>query len=561
MKQEMKRETLINVNAHHLSLGFNLREPRANKCTQVYAVVRYGKGKHLKFPLGKINSWDWDGTKEIPIFREGMNAQDGANSLEVLQHINRFRFGFYNYYHYLCTVGALQTTTEELRKELNARTAAAPQTIIISEPIAFSIGMNKPKKQNLVHRGGTKKATTMIKKAFEDYQRQRTLAEGTLKTYKQYVEVFCDYCKEKGDSLKKRLSQSGIEEYQQFLIDRGDSNNTVNRKTECIVRLVNGILNKSKLGLTNINTARLNVRKKEAEEKVRRPLSQDEVRKLQECQGLKPRQREWADLFLLQIYCGVRASDLHRLFDYTKHKVTEKEGKKLMTIKTTKSQEKQKAQIIVTPQMQDLLNRYSGGFRHVKFGNVGFDKLYNENIKRFAKQAGLDKIETFVEDGKQTTAPLHTIISSHFARYTFVHQKIAEGYTPEQIAPLTGHADGTQIRTIYGVLDDEERNDRMFETIANVEGRKVTEQTKTVTLDEIKVYQDVLRFFGCPYEDFKNLTTSEDLFSLIVERYEIPLKNEYTRRQLKEVYNTKNWPEQDKILKILFAMEDRIDGK
>jgi hypothetical protein len=56
---------LINVNA--VSLNFNLREPKGNKATNVYAVIRLGSIQ-LKLPTKcKVNSWQWDKKKQMPI--------------------------------------------------------------------------------------------------------------------------------------------------------------------------------------------------------------------------------------------------------------------------------------------------------------------------------------------------------------------------------------------------------------------------------------------------------------------------------------------------------------
>ena len=59
-------EQLINVN--NLSFNFNLREPKGNKATNVYAIIRLGRIQ-LKLPtMCKVNSWQWDKKKQMPIF-------------------------------------------------------------------------------------------------------------------------------------------------------------------------------------------------------------------------------------------------------------------------------------------------------------------------------------------------------------------------------------------------------------------------------------------------------------------------------------------------------------
>lgn len=558
----MKEKELINVSASQMSLGFNLREPKANKSTQVYAVVRLGCGKHLKFCMGKLNTWEWDAQREIPIFRERMNPKDRANAMNVFRRISVFRFGYYDFFSYLCDVCAVRLTADEIRKELNNRTTVTSQTITISNVGKITTTNMNRGAENLVHRGGHKRATTIIKKAFLDYQKRKTLSEGSVREYSRFVKYFCDYCKEKGDSIK-RLSQAGIEEYQEYLMKKGESNNQVNRKCKGIERVVNnGILNKAKLGLTNISTATLHVEKKDKEDEVRRPLTDAEVSKLEQCKGLKPKLREWSDLFLLQIYCGCRNSDLHRFFDATKHRTDEIDGETIISFKTTKSQEKLTQHVRVTPKIEAILNRYSGGFQFVKF-NVkrnAFNKMHTTNIRRFAQQAGLVSTERFIRDGKQVTAPLYEVIAGHFGRYTFVHKNIAVGYTPDEVAPMTGHKDGKQIREVYGVLDHNERTTQVISTIKRVAGRNAQTQANTKALDQVKEYQDVLRFFGCPYDDFRDITDIEELIRLIVTRYEIPLTTgfDYTKERLKQVYNNRNWEEQDRIHEVLYEMHTKL---
>jgi hypothetical protein len=49
------------------SLNFNLREPNKNKSTNIYAVIKINK-KQIKIATElKINSWQWDKKKQIPI--------------------------------------------------------------------------------------------------------------------------------------------------------------------------------------------------------------------------------------------------------------------------------------------------------------------------------------------------------------------------------------------------------------------------------------------------------------------------------------------------------------
>mgnify|MGYP007013873100 CR=1 FL=1 len=71
-------EKLIGVN--EISQNFNLREPRGNKCTNVYAVLKCG-GVQIKFPIGcKVNAWQWNKKQQTPIINNGMVGGDMKNN-------------------------------------------------------------------------------------------------------------------------------------------------------------------------------------------------------------------------------------------------------------------------------------------------------------------------------------------------------------------------------------------------------------------------------------------------------------------------------------------------
>lgn len=70
------------------SLNFNLREPRAKKATQLYAVIRVD-GKQYKIPLQcKIQPWLWNSRKQIPI------SNGDTNALHIFNIISHLRLLF-----------------------------------------------------------------------------------------------------------------------------------------------------------------------------------------------------------------------------------------------------------------------------------------------------------------------------------------------------------------------------------------------------------------------------------------------------------------------------------
>ena len=72
-----------------ISLNFNLREPRANRATQLYAVVRVDC-KQAKIPLQcKIEPWLWDKKRQQPILVGG-----NEYILRIIKIISDLKLGF-----------------------------------------------------------------------------------------------------------------------------------------------------------------------------------------------------------------------------------------------------------------------------------------------------------------------------------------------------------------------------------------------------------------------------------------------------------------------------------
>ena len=87
-------EKLISVKK--LSLNFNLREPKGNKLTNVYCVVKCGN-RQFKFSTRcKVNSWQWNKKQQIPIITPNMSDEDRNNNTHLLKVISSIRLG-YNY--------------------------------------------------------------------------------------------------------------------------------------------------------------------------------------------------------------------------------------------------------------------------------------------------------------------------------------------------------------------------------------------------------------------------------------------------------------------------------
>lgn len=485
------------------SLNFNLREPHARRPTPIYAVVRIDS-RQVKIPLGaKIEPWRWDKLRQIPI----LNGD--KNYLFIFDTISRLRLLFAKNFLYVCNVDIISM----IKKEIN--------------------DMANP--QNLRHSvTRTPKATTLLHRALDLYYAEKRVKENTIKETKKLLKSYYGYCLEVGKDKMSMLSQRGLNEYRDYLVrQRSSSNMRINAKCELIARLVNFMVGHSSFSRYKIQLVKYNQLeeyKAKGEDKLRRPLTEDEVKAVAECVGLTPHQNEYRDLFITQCECGCRASDLWRLFDQTQQVYYTHKGHNAFTINTQK--EDIKAVIIQTAQLTEMQEKYKHGFRKINTKSGSFVSNYDAALKRIFRAAGLDTMEQYTDAyGVAQTKPLHVIINSHFGRYTFIRDCFEKGLNASEIKYLTGHADETMVNDVYLIITAKDKANNVFRAFERVKeshqsDNAVNEQQQSNALtDYVLRCRDILSWLGEPRANYVNISHPQELARLITAKYEVPLVN------------------------------------
>lgn len=472
-------EKLISVN--QMSLNFNLREPKKNKCTNVYAVIKCG-AIQFKLPIGcKCKSWQWNKKQQLPTITNTMNKDDIENSKKVINTINQVRFAYIEYFSYLCS-GHQMTTPNEVKESINN--------------ILKQVNTTMANTENL-QKGKSVKATTLLKKAFNVYYSEvkTSVKESAQKTAFAQLSAFFKYCEEIGKDAKSMLSQKGLNEYKSYLIKkqrenkengakRYDSNTQINNKCQAVARYINSVMvshiDFAKYNIERVNYQNLEEVKAKGEDKKRRPLANVELEKLQNDNVLNAKEKEYRDLFLLECNCAYRIGDTAKLFDKSLQKHYHKGEFELIMINTQK--ENIDAVILLTPIVKEILERYENGFKYANPNSKEYSNTFNTQIKKIAKKCGLNRMETFINShNEKETKPLYDIIGSHFARYTFINNALKLGFTPNEIKDFTGHADDTMINEVYSIVTKSDKIDnavRALERIYNTNEQKKTNESK-----------------------------------------------------------------------------------
>ena len=468
-----------------LTFNLNLREPRAQKPTPLYLVVKVD-GKQIKMPTGvKVLPCWWSKKKQQLNVSPQLNEVEREKLLQYNAVIFDLKAQCQEVFNYLCS---------EKHDNIEA-------FIKSSIKIDYMANFNaKPPKRTVT-------ASKLLKEAFEIFY--QTQKQSTIYNNKRLLEHFITFCKQKGDSIN-RLTQKGINEYQEYLLqevakgERTLSSKTINQRCMIVVRLVNDVLTvKTKFEKHNLKQVRyINIQDKRThDESKSRALTNDEIKAIEDVQGLSPREQEVRDLFVVEINSGVRVSDLMKLFthDYTEENIN---GKTIYTIKTQKKGIT--ASVFINETINTILKKYEGGFKEIKTKPFS-ENRYNEGIKRVAKKAVLTSIVDYCDDvaGKKVAkqAQLCDIISSHWARHTFITNKVLEGYTPKEIIQMTGHADTKMVERIYTHITASDKAQNVAKAVERIEGKQPTTTTTDNDTNKALIAQQAIENFELKVEN------------------------------------------------------------
>ncbi len=144
------------------------------------------------------------------------------------------------------------------------------------------------------------------------------------------------------------------------------------------------------------------------------------------------------DLFLSQIYTGLRYSDLNQI----RREVIDF-NRKLIKINQTKTQDY--VEVNLSSKLFEILQKYDN-FSFVKPNSkLISNQKYNDGIKELCREAGITYdiqiVKYKLKERIVNFIPKWEVISSHYARSTFATLSLMRGILPEEVMQVTGHKD------------------------------------------------------------------------------------------------------------------------
>lgn len=402
-----------------ISVNFNLRSPKAKTVTPLYMVVYYltseGKAIQAKIPTGKkILPTLWDSKRQQPIMiNKGIVLTDKQlrEQAELTAYIAQARILVYqnNF-----------TNFEILKEKIN-----------LKENNEMS-----PVTQQFKAATRTAKATKLINEALKQYTKDRKIKETSANQYQKGVKVFYNWIVETNQrDSAKALTQSSFNAFVEWLKSNSNPSkvNKVASVIRQIIKYIAGSTQGSKYGITPVSYTPI----KEVKEEKKCELTKEEIEAFKAVKVKNDKQQYYKDVFLLQLITGQRISDTLKLIkgDYKVQEGTPYNTIILTTIKCTTT-----SYITETKEVTELLEKIRSN-KENKTENEK-DKSLAYYLKKFFTRA---KLTRKVPSGE----PLNEVISSHFARHTFVTQRLREGYNFAQVGKMIGDSPA-MIEKVYG---------------------------------------------------------------------------------------------------------------
>ena len=425
----MGRQIFIN----QMQCNFNLRQPKANKPTNIYLVV-YLNNKQVKLSTGvKVYPEHWNIRKQQAYVNTRLSKLDNNNNTIANDRLSELKDMFLEFKHYLCEH---PTDIENSITILRTRIYKNTMTTEIKK----------------------KSATTVMKEIIDAKQ----AASSTKEQQKLNVGKFERYLKENNISdTWESMNLNTFEGYQKYLVDNGRGSVTIrNIIQNTLFPLLKKVSKRVDIPFTwydsNLNSFEFvkDESNKELASNKKVTLTEEQLKQLYDYPitgtELQVRKRtEIRDLFVLQCLVGQRVGDMQKFFNGDNEKDEEED-----TISIIQQKTKARAIIPLTPLAKEIISKYQN--TELKYYKPSNSNL-NAELRIIAEEAGLNTPVTFEDkDGKQVK-PLFELVHTHTARHTFITIMCRRDIPKETIIIATGHEDTKMIDKVYSHLSNKDK--------------------------------------------------------------------------------------------------------
>ena len=425
----MGRQIFIN----QMQCNFNLRQPKANKPTNIYLVV-YLNNKQVKLSTGvKVYPEHCNIRKQQAYVNARLSELDNNNNTIANDRLSELKDMFLEFKHYLCEH---PTDIDNSITILRTRIYKNTMTTEIKK----------------------KSATTVMKEIIDAKQ----AASSTKGQQKLNVGKFERYLKENNISdTWESMNLNTFEGYQKYLVDNGRGSVTIrNIIQNTLFPLLKKVSKRMDIPFMwhNSNLESFESVKDESNKELasnkKVTLTEEQLKQLYDhpitgTERQIKKNTEIRDLFVLQCLVGQRVGDMQKFFNGDNERDEEED-----TISIIQQKTKARAIIPLTPLAKEIISKYQN--TELKYYKPSNSSL-NSELRIIVEEAGLNTPVTFEDkDGKQVK-PLFELVHTHTARHTFITIMCRRDIPKETIIIATGHEDTKMIDKVYSHLSNKDK--------------------------------------------------------------------------------------------------------
>lgn len=271
----------------------------------------------------------------------------------------------------------------------------------------------------------------------------KKIGKSTITSYKVTKNHLADFLGRRKSSISfDEVDEKFYSSLIKHLCEKNLSNNTQGKLIKIIKSFMHYTLEKG----IHSNSKFIKTLKKFKEETVKVVLTLTELEQVENLENVPPELQAIKDIFLIQIYTGLRNSDLNNL---KKENINLRERR--ITIYTIKTQD---ATVIpISKKLYHILEKYNRDIPKMS------SQWYNRGLKKLCKLAGIDtrvQLTHYIGNvRKDMIKPKYELVSSHTARRTFITLSLKKGVLPEMVMKVSGHKDRLSFQSYVRISQEE----------------------------------------------------------------------------------------------------------
>lgn len=360
-------------------MRFYLRNPYSSRPCMIFVGTNIGGKFYRASAQVKVYPSHWDSKQQLAVVSNVQSKQDNRNNKIVNDQLSKLRRYFSEFIEYICNNDV--DDIGETLKLFIYRDMAKKRKLNLKQVIAEAL--------EYYHK--------YVKPSIKDSTKRQN--ESLLSEFGRFV----DSLPEK-DKTMQIFSQKGLNRYKKYLIDKMERSKTddkmrnfgvgmLNRCGAIIALLINRVLVEKEDDINPVVWNKVDDPRRE-DQKGHVPLLDNEIAAIETCEELTAVEKEYRDIFLLQIECGPRVSDLARILT-GEYVIGQVDGCECILLSTKK--ENVPAVVDLTPRVRMLMERIKAHklvdpqeFKEKTEGKG--NNTYNEAIRRIAKKTGLNRV-------------------------------------------------------------------------------------------------------------------------------------------------------------------------